>query len=360
MRKALLLVIILLNVHLAQSQDVNPILEKIDFGQDTMKAVFDWIAENVSYDVARAKAIQNGEVSYRFKDFDGYREMKRDRLEKVMKKNKGVCEDYSTLFDAMVQELGYRSYVIEGYTKDERGKLNSSIGHTWNAIHYKGKWRLYDATWAAGYVENDSKFIKRYNAKWYDIDPEAIIKTHMPFDPIWQLTDSPIGFKTFERGIDGDLDEMDYESLIDDFLMADWKAQMEFQVERSKDCGVGMRLVRNWQNGIEGKLKYYDVLSQPDLINKTMEENVEAVGLYNEYVAAKNKRFKKKKWTYSYTKQTLMSVRSQMESSIEVYKNVNVDDMRLQSTINKSILHAEKLIKTVDKELEFVEENLAH
>lgn len=134
----------------------------------------------------------------------------------MVKHRKGVCEDYSLLFDAIVRELGFASYVIEGYTKNGDGRANRSLGHTWNAVKVNSRWKLYDPTWGAGYVENEKKFVKSYNQEWYDVDSEEMIKTHMPLDPIWQLSNSPMSYESFERNLSNIESEVkfDYEELI--------------------------------------------------------------------------------------------------------------------------------------------------
>ena len=117
-----------------------------------------------------------------------------------MRRKKGVCEDYSLLFDSLLTALGYESFVVSGYIKDPKGNLNLKIGHAWNAVKDNGVWELYDLTWGAGYVVDSKKFVRKVTDIWYDVDPSEMIKRHMPYDPMWQLLEAPIDYSGFKRG----------------------------------------------------------------------------------------------------------------------------------------------------------------
>ena len=186
----------------AQSESLNEIIEAIDFEEDTVKAVFVWVANNVKYDLDKLKQMDDRDKAGKHNDEEflteeSYREQ---LLETVIKKRKGVCYDFAILFDALVAALGYESYIVTGYTKTAEGKLNRGSGHAWNAVKVGESWHLYDPTWGAGYVRGGKKFVPNLNMNWYDVAPTEMIKDHMPLDPIWQLSKHPVNYHYFETG----------------------------------------------------------------------------------------------------------------------------------------------------------------
>ena len=56
-----------------------------------------------------------------------------------------------------------------------------------------------DPTWGAGFIK-DSEFIKRLSFDYFEMLPGKAIKSHMPFDPLWQLSEYPINNEQFKNG----------------------------------------------------------------------------------------------------------------------------------------------------------------
>jgi transglutaminase/protease-like cytokinesis protein 3 len=92
---------------------------------------------------------------------------------------------YAEVFNALANQLGFESYVVEGMTK-QNGQTDG-MAHAWNATKLDGKWYLFDATWGSGSV-SQGKFIKKLDNQYYKVKPEKLAKTHYPFDYIWQFT----------------------------------------------------------------------------------------------------------------------------------------------------------------------------
>ena len=143
---------------------------------DTVEAIFKWVADNISYDVVRMNAIsdKNGVAA-------------QQEISTTLRTRKGVCDDYTYLLNALYKKAGYEAEKISGYTIDIHGVTEEKDGHAWTALKDKNTWYLLDATWAAGSVAGDV-FTKEYDAKWYKMPPADFLKTHIPYDPIWRLT----------------------------------------------------------------------------------------------------------------------------------------------------------------------------
>jgi transglutaminase/protease-like cytokinesis protein 3 len=187
-----------------------------------VQSVFSWVTDNVRYDLNKYYDIKKRGGLKRNTKFKSETEYKSYLLKK------GVCEDYALLFDSVLKQLGYESYIVTGYTKDVRGRVSGSVGHAWSAVKVNGEWKLYDPTWGAGYVQDGKKFVKKYNEKWYDANPEYMIKTHMPFDPVWQMMNTPLSYKNFDTNKENSSSDvnLDYKTLINEFIKKDKKLRM--------------------------------------------------------------------------------------------------------------------------------------
>ena len=357
MKKLTLILLLLTQIGFSQTNIVKETIDKIDFNEDTIKSVFDWIADNIRYDVSKYNEIENRTKNKNNSGFKTKEEYNEHLLMKVIKNKKGVCEDYSLLFDAIVRELGYESIIIEGYSKDDKGKINRSVGHAWNAVKVNNKWKLYDPTWGAGYVKTNTKFIKKYFIEWYDVEPDEMIKRHMPFDPIWQLSENPISYDNFDRNTQNKSSEEKYnfDQLIQEHLEKEKKEQMQDQVNRSKELGMGNRLVTNWRSRLTKSIDLYGITSQLDLLDEANEKYNKAVELYNNYIAYKNKQFQGKKGTIENAQSTLEEAKELTQSALTVYQSIKVDDNEATSRLIKSISSSEKLLNAINREQIFLE-----
>ncbi len=361
MKKLTFLLIFISQVCFGQSNTVSETISEIEFDEDTVKCVFKWIANNIRYDVKKLNAIKSGSLIKKNSKFKTEEEYKEYLLRKVIKQKKGICEDYSLLFKSILDELGYESFVIEGYTKTN-GRVNRKIGHAWNAVKVNKEWRLYDLTWAAGVVEDGKRFVKNYNEQWYDTDPQKMVETHMPFDPVWQLLSNPITYEAFEKNTKSETlnDSYPFNNLIADFIRKENNLQMKDQLNRSREMGDGIRLITKWRKRMTKSVGLYGITSQKDLLDEATENSNEAVDLFNEYVKAKNKQFKGKKWTLEKAKQNLENAKDNLLSGMGVYKSIEVEDKKATNFLNKAIRQSEKLLKDINKELTFLEKMKQH
>ncbi len=150
---------------------------------DKLRAIYYWISHNIRYDLDQMSSN---------KQYNNSQEI----LDEVLLNRRGVCQHYAELFNACCQFAGVQSYVILGYTS-QNGKLDK-ISHAWNAVNVDGKYHLIDVTWAAGHLEN-GKYKYEFDDQYFLISPSEFIKTHIPFDPIWQFSINPLSHKEFEN-----------------------------------------------------------------------------------------------------------------------------------------------------------------
>lgn len=152
--------------------------------KDKVRAIFIWVASNIQYDMDNMFAIN-------------FYEPLEDKISKPLKTRKGICENYAVLFNDICSKSGIKSYVIEGYTK--QNGFTDYIPHAWCAARVDTTWFMFDPTWGSGYV-NNGKFYKKINNDYYKVNPSKLINSHMPFDYLWQFLNYPITSQEFYDG----------------------------------------------------------------------------------------------------------------------------------------------------------------
>ncbi len=161
------------------------ITKKSETNEEKVRAIFYWITHNIKYNI-RIRTIER-----EYSD-------KNQIINEVLKSRTGVCQHYAELFNILCKESGIKSVVIEGYTK--QNNQISKLGHAWNAVYINSKWLCIDATWAAGYYRGN-RYYQIYRDKYFLDNPDEFITSHMPFDPIWQFSESPISARTFDKNL---------------------------------------------------------------------------------------------------------------------------------------------------------------
>jgi len=154
---------------------------------DRARAIYSWIAININYDV---KKFLNPSASKRisFKDQSDYeRELQKyvnDRIKKTFRSKKGVCEDFSLLYEQIGTLSGLKVKVVRGNAKvhlSDIGKKRLYTNHAWNAVEINGKWILLDATWGGGSLDYETMVdIKWFTPIYFDMNPKYFNARHFP------------------------------------------------------------------------------------------------------------------------------------------------------------------------------------
>ncbi|WP_235864020.1 transglutaminase domain-containing protein [Sutcliffiella halmapala] len=129
------------------------ITKGIDSERDKAKAVYEYVAKNVSYDVEK------------FKTYDFHWD---DSALKTLELKTGVCQDYAYLAIALFRSIDMEARFVEGYTREK---------HAWVEVSVNGDWLTMDPTWGAGYVQGD-EFVAQYRDDYFDPNQEEFEKTH--------------------------------------------------------------------------------------------------------------------------------------------------------------------------------------
>ncbi|MGM0829400.1 MAG: transglutaminase domain-containing protein [Bacillota bacterium] len=125
--------------------------------RDKAKAIYDYVAKNVSYDVEK----------YENDDFNWD-----DSALKTLETKTGVCQDYAYLAIAMLRASDIEARFVEG----RAGGIFPGR-HAWVEANLDGEWVTIDPTWGSGYLK-DGKFVPTFNEDYFDPDMNALKKTH--------------------------------------------------------------------------------------------------------------------------------------------------------------------------------------
>jgi len=150
------------------------------------RALFRWIAGHIAYDIAAFRSGSYGDISP-----DG-----------VLRSRSSVCEGYARLAEALGAAMGLQIQVVSGWSKGygytSGQRFDGATNHAWNAVRIGGQWRLMDATWGAGYLDQHSQFVRRFQEHYFLTAPDAFVFDHLPQDPRWQLLERPVSAAEYE------------------------------------------------------------------------------------------------------------------------------------------------------------------
>jgi hypothetical protein len=151
---------------------------------EKFRAIFRWITDNIEYN----KSAQN------VADAD-----------KVVRKNKAVCQGFSNLLKEMCNVVSIPCEMISGYTKTEVADINRKLkktDHAWNCVKLYGKWYLVDVTWATSkFNVVNHKFQKEFDEYYYLTPPEKFILDHFPAPPSKQQANQILKEGTYKGNL---------------------------------------------------------------------------------------------------------------------------------------------------------------
>jgi hypothetical protein len=245
---------------------------------DKIRAVFFWTASNISYDVEKLKLVQknpNEKTS----------ETAQDRIDYAIANKKGVCANYADVFNDIANKLNIQTFVVEGYTKIY-GKV-ANLSHAWCVSKINGKWLFFDPTWGSGYV-NDYKYFKKIDNQYFNTEPIESIKTHIPFDYLWQFLNYPITNQEFYDGktqINKTKEYFDFETELQKYLALSDAEKAIQSAKRIEKNGLKNNMILQGLSDKKSKSNF-------EIFNSISINYNQAIQQFNDYVAYRNKQFK--------------------------------------------------------------------
>ena len=161
------------------------LIKNLDTDEEKVRAFYFWIAHHIRYDINEATR--------------SFRTPYKQEPSMVLKTGRAVCHGYSALFKELCDRSGIKCYLVSGFTK--LNDIYDEAGHTWDLVFINNKWQQVDATWAAGGVDDQGKFIKQFSEEYFLVSPDKFLTEHYPFDPMWQLKINVVTLQDFKKGI---------------------------------------------------------------------------------------------------------------------------------------------------------------
>ncbi|MEZ4811565.1 MAG: transglutaminase domain-containing protein [Allomuricauda sp.] len=271
------------------------------------RAFYIWITHNIKYDLSKINSTFHG----------SYDKMVNETIEL----KKGVCEHYSQLFHYLCKSVGIESFVISGYTREKGSNEISELNHAWNGVEIDGDYLFIDNTFAAGYLDYRGNYIHEFSDTFFLISPKDFIRTHVPFDPVWQFLENPISHLDFKNKDFSKLNKIgsfNYKDSISANRKLDSIIQIKKKIQRIEKSGITHYLIRNYVNESEEQIEtlIYDkwILTFNEInekANKAKDEINIGIGFNNTFIDYLNKRF----------------------------RNPKIGDTQIKSTIEKANLH---------------------
>lgn len=297
---------------------------------DRLRAIFIWISKNIDYDVENMFEI----ITYTNED---------ELIRKVLETRKGICSHYAELFSDIANKSGIKTYVISGYTK-QNGQIDNA-SHAWCASLIDTMWVITDPTWGAGYVQN-SKYFKKVNNSYFNVKPEIIIKSHMPFDPLWQFLYYPITNQEFYDGRISNISKVFFnysDSLLKHESLSDIE-KLTTSTQRIKANGIKNILIRDKIINNTDKINVYNENNSVDKYNYAVSQFNIGVDFLNKFISYRNNQFEPKK--------TDAEIK-QMVDTVSVFFNLSLKTLNEIKNPNSNISSAISQLKNLYKEAEY-------
>ena len=244
-----------------------------------VKAAYFYVISTISYDV-------NYNFSTELFSSD------EDFVSKTIETKKGVCIHYAKLFKAIIDKLEFDCQIVTGYTK--QNNLISNLSHAWCAIKMKdGKWYVFDPTWDSGYVKNQ-KFTRNILSLHFKMLPSEAIKTHMPFDYLWQFSNEPISNREFYNGKVYDIKpkvNYDYQKEIDNYLKLSEIDKAFESAERIQKNEIINDLILEQYTYLKNVFNASRYNKNIEKFNEIIEDYNVAIVLLNDFIIYRNKGF---------------------------------------------------------------------
>ena len=156
--------------------------------KDKARAIFDWIAYNISFDVKAGRTANT----------------QKNSPTEVLLYRKAVGIGYASLFQDMCSSANIRCLTADGFIKTNAEQIEDTktdINHSWAVVQLglsPEEWFYVDPAMGSGYTDADFKiFTKSYNDAYFFADKTIFNLQHYPDNEVWKLGPAPKNKKDF-------------------------------------------------------------------------------------------------------------------------------------------------------------------
>ncbi len=164
------------------------VTKKFPEAKEKVRAIFTWIALNISYDLKAGRNNENEKTS----------------SDLVLKTRKASAAGYAGLFQDMCSVQKIRCLTVDGYVKYKPEDINEKpdeFNHTWAVVQLgqsPDTWFYVDPTWGSGYTDDKMKvFTPAFNDAYFFSDRLVFNYQHFPDNGAWQLGPGPKNVTAF-------------------------------------------------------------------------------------------------------------------------------------------------------------------
>ncbi len=232
--------------------------------EDQLQVLYTWVINNIRYET---------DSSYYFNwsvDADA-------KIAATLRRRSGVCENFAALFVDLANKIGVPSYVVHGYA--EGGGRSNNVAHSWCAVQLGDDWHLCDPTWDA---------VAPKDIRYFFMDAREFIGTHIPFDPIWQLLEKPVGYNYGESNL---RTKFNYKDSIKTFLASDSLQQFLAIERRMQNLKGKSNLLKTWRSYNRMNITIIGQEENMNLFNAAVEDYNQAINLFNTFISYRNNNF---------------------------------------------------------------------
>ncbi len=309
--------------------------------REKSRAVFIWIARNIKYNF---DSILTNSIY----------ETPSEVSERILRTRTGVCLNYACLFNELCNKAGIKSYVVQGFTR--QGGRVDFLPHVWCAGYIDTAWYLFDPTWGSGYVDR-GKFINQVNNYYFMTKPEDLIKSHMPFDPAWQLLYYPINHREFRRGkhkIDKSRTFFNFPDTLDVYIHATELDRAVSSARRIEMYGIENNFIAAKLRILKGEIEYYRNTLAAEMYESAVSSYNEGISILNRFIAHRNNQFELENDSAQLT-QILDSTEYCFTRALGALTDIEAPDRSISSSILE-LLHAINLtMDALNKQRDFLQ-----
>lgn len=307
--------------------------------ENKLRVIYIWITKNIKYDAEKKYSFSQDTT---------------DITAKTLNTRKGVCTNYAKLYSNIANKVGIKSNVVYGYTK-QNGQVDCNP-HSWCVSIIDSNWYIFDPTWGSGFFQN-SKFIHHIDDTYFKMSPDKAIKTHMPFDPLWQLLNYPISNLEFCNK----KTDQKKETIFFDFLDT-----IKSYEKRSVIKRIISKRDRIANNGIDSYLIFTIIQHLDTQIASYYDKNTygkyeialhaykEGIYMLNRFIEHRNNHFLPNNGDL-YLKQKIEDIENSFTESIVNLESIDKPNLKLERSISQLYKSINAIMINVNKQSLFLD-----
>lgn len=312
-----------------------------------LRAIYFWIGNHIAYDV---------DNMYNY----SYNSRPTVLGENALQNRKAVCQGYAELYKAVAGKCNIPAFVVGGYTRQEGEVVN--VPHAWVAVELNNHWYLTDPTFGAGYVNNNT-FHQHFNTSYFLVQPCESIKTHMPFDPMWELLEHPVSSADFygQKFTGNQSITFAYADSIHYYERQPEIVQMQASAERIKQNGIKNPMTANKLQNLQQNIYVIQQNQKADqqnqaagFYNTAVNHYNIAVNLFNDYINYFNHQFKPAKPDED-IQQMLDTCKTEVRTSLKLLGSVDASASNVGNNLTQLKDMIQKMQQQIDDQQKFLD-----